>query len=181
MIAFLFLLLFTLALFHWAYESALAPSFRLGARYKLFALRDELRQFSRQHGVQLDRKAIAVLEGSINGAIEYMRSIDFAFVWAFRERCASDQSFRDRTEDRTSLVESYRDPEFQTLRYRYEKLFGKVMAINSGAWFVYLVPFFVIAFFWRTVRKTLVRLSLTAGDDFPELSGAPREVCAEPV
>src|SRR3954468_16134165 len=100
MISLLILVLFTLALFHWAYESAVAPSMRLAARYKLFALRDELRHFRTQKGFQLDRYAIQLLEESINSAIENLHNIDFTLARAFRKRCLADPLFRKRIEKR---------------------------------------------------------------------------------
>ena len=181
MIAFLIIVLFTLALFHWAYESAIAPSFRLGARYKLFALRDELRHFSAQKEIQLDEPAIHVLEGSINLSIEYMSEIDFGLARAFRKRCSLDPSFCKRIEQRSSLIESYRDPEFQALRHRYEYVFGKITMINSGAWFIYIIPIAVYVVFWKTLCKLVSRLSVVSGEDFPELSGQIVDACAEPV
>jgi hypothetical protein len=181
MIAFLIIVLFTLALFHWAYESAMAPSFRLGARYKLFALRDELRHFSAQKQIQLDEAAIQVLEGSINSSIEYMSGFDFALARAFRKRCSVDPSFRKRMARRSSLIESYRDPEFQALRQRYEYIFGKITMINSGGWFIYIVPVAVGVVFWKTLCKMVTRLSVVSGDDFPELSRGLGDACGEPA
>lgn len=181
MIAFLIVSLFTLALFHWAYESAISPSFRLGARYRLFGLRDELRNFSAQKGFQLDRAAIRVLEESINSVIEHMYQIDFGFAFAFSQRCAADNSFRMRVEHRQSVVDSYQDPEFQELRQRYGTIFREITMINSGAWFVYLVPVAAIALFWSAIRQMFIKLSIVSGDDFPALSRGAGEACAEPV
>ena len=181
MIAFLIVVLFTLALFHWAYESAIAPSFRLGARYKLFALRDELRNFSAQKGIQLDYAAIRLLQESINSSIEYMREINFGLALAFKKRWALDDSFRKRMEQRYSLIESYRDPEFQALRQRYEYIFGEITMVNTGGWFVYIVPIAVIVLFWKTLCKMFIKLSVVSGDDFPALSRGLGDACAEPV
>jgi len=181
MIAFLIIVLFTLALFHWAYESAIAPSFRLGARYKLFALRDELRHFSSQKEIQLDESAIRVLEESINSSIEYMSEINVSLARAFHKRCSVDPSFRKRIERRYSLIESYRDPEFQALRQRYEYIFGEITMINAGGWFIYIVPIAVGVVFWTTLCRGFDRLSVVSGADFPELSRGSVDACAEPV
>ena len=181
MIAFLIVVLFTLALYHWAYESAIAPSLRLGARYKLFALRDELRSFSAQRGIQLDHAAIRLLEESINSSIEYMREINFGLALAFKRRCTSDESFRKRVERRYSVIESCRDPEFQAFRKRYEYIFGKITMINTGGWLIYVVPIAVIIVFWKTLCRMLIKLSVVPGDDFPALSRGLEDACAEPV
>jgi len=92
-----------------------------------------------------------------------------------------DPSFGKRIARRSSLIESYRDPEFQALRQRYEYIFGKITMINSGGWFIYIVPVAVGVVFWKTLCKMVTRLSAVSGDDFPELSRGLGDACVEPA
>jgi len=181
MIPILFIILFSLALFHWAYETAVAPSVRLATRYRLFALRDQLRRFAAREGIQLDYPAIRILEESINCCIEYMPELNFGFVFAFRRRFASDSAFRKRVEHRENVLESYMDPDFRDLRREYARIFREIMLVNSGGWFVYLVPVAAGAVFWDTLRKMFLKLSVLMGDDYQVLARGVTAACAEPA
>lgn len=181
MIPILIVALFSLALFHWAYESAIAPSVRLGARYRLFALRDELRNFVARESVQLTHPAVQLLEESINSTIEYMREINFGFVFAFNSRFSSDDSFKKRVEHRKTVVESYDASEFQVLRKRYEHLFREITILNCGGWFIYLIPIAFAATCWEWLRRTIVKLSFVPSAEFPSLSRGFDDTCAEPA
>jgi hypothetical protein len=182
MISFLLIVLFTLALFHWAYEAAIAPSVRLGTRYRLFALRDELRNFVARNGVKLNDPAIQLLEESINSTIEYMPGINFGFILAFHQRCSSDESFRKRVEYRRQVIEAFEaPPEFHALRKRFEHIFRDVTILNGGGWFVYLVPIALVGICWEWLRRLIVRLCVVPFHDFPALSRGMDEASAEPA
>jgi hypothetical protein len=181
MIPLLFVILFSLALFHWAYEFAIAPSWRLGIRYKLFALRDELRNFATQRGIQLDKQAIETLEDVLNSAIHNMREINFGFVLAFSSRYRSDESFRKRMDHRRSVVEGYQDPDFRSICHRYQHLFREINVANSGGWFVYLVPLVYMAVCWKWLRRFWKVISLVPSAEYPTLSRETSEVFAEPA
>lgn len=181
MIPFLLVVLFSLALFHWAYEAAIAPSVRLGARYKLFALRDELRNFVVREGTHLDNPAIHLLEESINSTIEFMREINFGFILAFQQRCTADESFRKRVEHRRAVIEGFEAPEFQALRKKFEHIFRDVTILNGGGWFVYVVPIALLGICWEWLRRVMVKLCVVPFQDFPALSRGIDETCAEPA
>lgn len=179
--ALLIFILFVLALFHWAYESAIAPSWRLGIRYKLFALRDELRNFAAQEGVQLDHAAVATLEESINSATHYMREINFGLFYSFTTRYKNDDSFRRRVDHRRSVVEGYEDPEFCDIRKRYEHIFREVNVVNSGGWFIYLIPIVYVAICWEWLRRLSIVLSLVPSTEFPAFSSDEDGAFPEPT
>ncbi len=165
MIPLLFVTLFTLALCHWAYESAIAPSLRLGARYKLFSVRNELRNLAAMRGVQLNHGAINLLETIINSAIERMHDYDFAFIVAVNRRAKSDESFRLRMEHRVAVIKEYQDPDFVRLLERYETIFKEVTLINVGGWFLYVVPIGLAAICWGALRKIFLYVSVVPEND----------------
>jgi hypothetical protein len=181
MMAVLLFLLFVLVLFHWAYESAIAPSWRLGLRYKLFALRDELRNFAAQKGIQLDHTAINTLEESINSATYYMREINFGFIYSFNTRYKCDESFRKRVNHRRAVLEEYQDVEFRAMRKRYEHIFREINLANCGGWMIYLIPIVYVAICWEWLRRLYVKLSVVPSTDFAALSRGVDEACAEPA
>ena len=60
------LVLLALAVFHFVYESILAPSLRLSLRFRLFALRDEARQLKIECVDSLNDAHCVFLQASIN-------------------------------------------------------------------------------------------------------------------
>ncbi|HSH37229.1 MAG TPA: hypothetical protein VK993_00465 [Chthoniobacterales bacterium] len=175
---FLFILLFSLGLFHWAYESAVAPSLRLGARYKLFRIRDELRNLAATKGVVLNRKAIRLFEESLNSTLAHMRDFDFAFALAVNKRNSTDESFRRRLEHRVMLITEYQDPDFVRLRKRYEHVFREINLINVGGWFVYLVPIVAAAVCWGALRRLFLLISVVPDTDVHTFTSTDVERCA---
>jgi hypothetical protein len=63
------LYLIALAALHFVYESILAPSFRLSLRFKLFVLRDEVRQLKIDCASSLNDRHFDFLQDSINNLI----------------------------------------------------------------------------------------------------------------
>src|SRR5206468_362183 len=94
MIPFLLVAVFSLALFHWAFENAIAPSLRLGLRYRLFRLRDDLRAFAEGNANTLKSPAVRLLEECVNNAIRNLRQIDLVLLITFSRRFQSDGHFR---------------------------------------------------------------------------------------
>lgn len=181
MIPILIIILFSLALFHWAYESAIAPSWRLGLRYKLFSLRDDLRNFSAETGVQLNYGAIDALEESINSTIQHMREINFGFFLSFNNRYKADESFKKRVDHRFALVNGYEDPEFRLILKRYAYIYREVNVANSGGWVVYLLPLVYVAACWKWLKRLCTVISLVPSTEFPALSRDSSDACAEPA
>jgi hypothetical protein len=175
------LILLGLALFHWAYESAIAPSWRLGIRYKLFALRDDLRNFASAKGVQLDHAAIEILEDAVNGVTLHMAEINFGFFYSFQLRYKADESFRNRIERRRQLIEGYQDPDFSAMRRRYAHIFREINVANSGGWMIYLIPVVYVAICWEWLRRLSIKLSLVPSKEFQTLSRDIGEVYVEPA
>jgi hypothetical protein len=178
---FLIVLLFSLALFHWAYEGAIAPSWRLGLRYKLFAVRDDLRNVAERKGIGLSEPAIQFLEESINSVIEHMREVNFGFLWSFRNRVESDKSFCRRVEFRAGIVDAMDQPDFREIRRRYNRIYREVLTANSGAWFLYLVPCVYCVLCWKWLRVVVKKIALLPESEFPALSRGIQDIYAEPA
>jgi hypothetical protein len=72
------IVLLALAVFHFVHESILAPSFRLSLRFRLFVLRDEVRQLKIECAESLNDEHFVFLQDSINGLISIRYGIS---VW----------------------------------------------------------------------------------------------------
>ena len=74
----LFYIMLGLALWHFLYESVIAPSLRHTLRYKFFKLRDELRDIKFEGLTIKEEKAYKLLETSICNLINGMNNIHLA-------------------------------------------------------------------------------------------------------
>lgn len=121
-----------LSLVHLVYESILAPWWRLSLRYKLFVLRDELRNLKIESGDALDDKHFRYLQDSINTMIKYLARYDVASLVSAELNYRQDPQFRREVAARSSFLDDCNIPKARELRQRSVRIAGEVIAINSG-------------------------------------------------
>src|SRR5262245_60473492 len=93
-----------LALFHFIYESILAPSLRLSLRHNLFGLRDELRRLKVQYGDAFDDTHFLYLQGSINTMIAMIPRYDLATLYYAQRAYKRDAEFRNHVDERADML-----------------------------------------------------------------------------
>ena len=111
-------IMFFMALAHFIYESILAPSWRLSLRFKLFALRDEVRALKAECRNLLNDEHYACLQDSINTMITMLYRYDVAAIAAAEFRYRSDPEFRRRVEARSTILDACDVPQAQSIRRR---------------------------------------------------------------
>src|SRR5947208_1510809 len=89
-----------LALGHFVYEGIVAPTWLLHERFKLFALRDELRRLKIARRDGLAAKHFDYLQGAINGLIHNAERIDATMLVALQRRAKRDPQFLAKVEAR---------------------------------------------------------------------------------
>jgi hypothetical protein len=151
-------IMFFLALIHFIYESILAPSWRLSLKYRLFALRDELRALKADCRVRLDDEHYAYLQSSIDTMIAMLHRYDIAAIAASQLRCRRDPEFRRRIDVRAQMLEDRNIPQAQSIRRRSVELIAQAIAINSG---MLCVPLSVVTGIGSPIVEKLLR-NLTA-------------------
>jgi hypothetical protein len=136
--------IFILAILHFVWEAILAPSFRLELRFKLFALRDEVRWLKIEHRDALDDKHFRYLHDSINIALHFLNRIDFVTIAASEREYARNPEFKKRVEARQILLDDCSIAEARSLRYRSCLIVGQAFLVNVGGWLIYLAPILVL-------------------------------------
>lgn len=132
------LILTCLAMMHFIYESIILPSIRLSLRFKLFALRDQLRSMVMQGTAS--NEVFRIQQSSINNAINMLSWADQAMISRFERQLRDDEAMRKRVEKRVKIVEDYDSEEFQRVVRETSAVFQNAVIANMGAWFVYIVP-----------------------------------------
>lgn len=133
------------AILHFVFEAIVAPSLRLDLRYRLFALRDELRSLKIEHTEQLDRKHFEYLHESINVTIAFLNRFDIATITKINQLVEHDAELRQRVEARSKILDDCGLKSVKEIRRKTVRIAGAAFLTNSGAWGLYLLPVAVIA------------------------------------
>ena len=139
---FTFLAILTLAVMHFFYEGIILPSIRLSLRYKLFALRDQLRALLGRSGAAGD--VFLVQQSAINNSIKILNRIDTAMMATFSQQMRADDSMRRRVEKRVKIVENYECEDFQKIVAETHRIFRLAAISNMGGCCFYVVPIFAL-------------------------------------
>ncbi|MDB0616235.1 hypothetical protein PL372_11915 [Tenacibaculum dicentrarchi] len=111
----IFIILIVFGIFHFIYESILMPSFRLELRYKLFELRDELRNIKSEENSKVSDDVFDILEGTVCTVINRLPFFSLsAQMDAFKEY-ESNKSFQNRVEKRKKFLKVVKTKELNEL------------------------------------------------------------------
>ena len=144
-----------LAVFHFVYESIIAPSMRLELKHRLFALRDRLRRLKLAARDDLDDRHFHYLQDSINGLIRALDHLDLALLHRLRSARLHDATLTSRVDSRSRILDECRIPEAVEIRGKTFRIAIEALAVNSGAWIVYLVPLLVAAAGYAEVKRLI--------------------------
>lgn len=151
-----------LVVYHFVFESILAPSWRLSIRYRLFALRDELRMLKIEHRDQLDDKHYHHLQDSINSIIYLLPKIEVVMVAHIKQSIEQDVELKKRLEARQKVLDDCAFPIMVDIRKRSINLTIEALAANSAGWSAYIVPFLLLSGVYKSIEprvRALVSLS----------------------
>jgi hypothetical protein len=148
-----FILLFVLGLFHFLYESIIAPSIREVLRYKLFALRDDLRQLKHDEPNACSDEVFVILQESLNNSINLTKIVTWRLINQIKHLIANNPIVRAEVERRRRILASCPSQLVRQIREKQLDLLIWATAVNNGGALFYvwlLLPFFVI--FWAIQR-----------------------------
>lgn len=137
---FLFVALVALALWHFVYEGIFLPSARFRLRFKLFALRDRLRNLKADNPRQCGPAAFDILDESLNWQIEHQYQLTISLLRGANRRYYSDSSFAKQVNDRVARLNECQLPEYIEIRRLAGGLFQEAAFLNSGSWLIFAIP-----------------------------------------
>lgn len=150
----LFLILFVLGLFHFIYESTIAPSLRLILRYDLFKLRDDLRL------IKADNKDVSdnvfdLLDSSINTTIKRLPYYSISKIIDAKQEYKSNRSLQKTVNRKKRTLEKCNIKEIKTINSRLLKLTVFSLIVNSGGWLYIVIPFLLIVTAYVIISDSL--------------------------
>lgn len=163
--SYLILAITLLAIFHFIYDGIIAPSLRLEARYELFALRDQLRELKKERGNHLADKHFTHLQDTINTMLANLAQFDVGTIYLIEQEFKRDKDLKKRIDARIRVMDDCTDPDAREIRKKALWIGGKATAVNSGAWFLYLLPIASVAISLSAIKtRVKAALSLTEND-----------------
>ena len=159
-----------LVVYHFVFESIVAPSWRLSIRYRLFALRDELRMLKIEHGDKLDNKHFHHLQDSINSIIYLLPKIEVTMVAHIKQSIDRDVELKKRLEARQKILDDCAFPLMVDIRQRSINLTIEALAANSAGWWIYFVPFLWLAGVYKSIERRIRSLVSLSNPDMKKIA-----------
>lgn len=144
MMANLFLVLVAIALLHFLYDGIVAPSIRLRLRFRLFALRDDLRSLRHGRSMDLDDVMFSHLHESLNTAIQIVPLMTIRMMQVSQRAIEADENLRNRIDAQIAQLDACPNQEARRIWVGAVSVVRQSYLVNGGGWALYLVPAAVV-------------------------------------
>lgn len=156
----LFVVTLAWGILSYAWESGIGPVLRSGLRYRLFAVRDQVRSLMITHRDDREAPVLDELHASVNSAIRWLDHFNFPEYQHVKHLFETDPTLKARIEEREKLLQSSSITEVAQIREKTAKLIARSILINSAFYivpFIYLVAPLIV---YKTIREKLSTLML---------------------
>jgi len=135
-----------LAIWHFAYESILMPTIRLGLRYRFFKVRDKLRMLKIQKKNEITEDLFNHLDNFINSSINYLPYLNYSLIIQAKEEFKSNIELQRQVEQKIELMNSCKSIEAKKLYEETIHYSNCAFILNMGSWIIYLLPILLIVY-----------------------------------
>lgn len=125
---------------HFVLEGIIGPSVRQVLRFRMFALRDELRDLRSATDGGLSDEVFDHLHDFLNVGIRLVSVFDFMKLVEARQKIKSDEGLQQEIDDRIAMVDECGHEGAQRIRESAMKTVGLALLMNSAGWFLWVVP-----------------------------------------
>jgi len=144
MMTWLILIFLFLAVFHLVYEAILLPTIRQSLRYRLFALRDQLRRMTFNPQDPLDEEVFESLQESLNSSVKLVPVLNLSTIDTLCRVLRTDEQLRREVNRRDQLIKNCPKEEIRGIRDKRNEVMARVLAANAAALLVYLLPVAIV-------------------------------------
>ncbi len=159
-----------LSLWHLFYENVVVPSLRLDCRFKLFALRDRLRDLKFNSPIQCEDATFHMLDDSLSWQMDNLPKLNFVLLRKAELRTKAEPDFKKRVDDRCAILRNCQLPEYKKIQMEQAKLTLDMLVLNSGGWAIYLVPVAIVMFMWDGLKKKTILVSTVRTVDLDRMT-----------
>ena len=145
-----------LAIIHFIYEGAIAPSMRLKLKYDLFVIRDQLRGLRESKPEEFSEEVYTYLQNSINNLIKFLPRINILTITRVEQKFNEDELLRQNVVKITRLLEDCISEDVQRIRSKIRRIFTFTIFVNNGMVMFYSLPVALLIFFAKAFVKRIV-------------------------
>jgi hypothetical protein len=150
--------MFFLALYHFLYQGAIAPTLRDDLRNKLFVLRDELRALRNRHEDNCPDKVFTLLDMSIGRFLGRLPVCTVGLALRAAREYKTNRSFRESVAATEAIIDRCGSDDAKRIYTEITSIIGNVLLVNSGGWLPYLFLVAPVAIVARSIGRA-VKLS----------------------
>lgn len=162
----LIIILLAIATFHFVYEGIVAPSVRMQLRNKLFCLRDELRQLKVDGQLaKADAEAFWYVHDGISSFLNRLPYLTIGLQISVDKAYRENPALQARIEQRCRLLNSCQNKVITDVFAKTTRVVEEAFIVNSGGWFVYIVPLGILIATLGSLKKLAFSLVLTPEPD----------------
>jgi len=149
----LFIICGVLAVWHLVYENLIATTVRMNLRFKLYALRDELRTLATGHSDDASRQAVSDMESILNNAIRLLHLATPMAIRAAAMEVEKDPQLARKIEQRHEAINKVAG--LRSIFDQAIELTTDGCMVNVGGWALYLVPIFITLYTFDTIKEKM--------------------------
>ncbi len=150
MTEYLLYFLIIIVFYHFIYEGILAPSLRLKLRFDLFKIRDRLRNLKHEDSDVCSDEVFAYLQDSINNGLRMLHKTDLIRLVSIDAKIEKNPVLQKQIQRRREALCAVIDPDVQECMKDLNYVARTALLVNSGGWYIYLVP---IALIWSAFDR----------------------------
>ena len=158
------------AFLHFIIDGILAPSALMAVRIELCTKAEELDGVHKKSGHSFNKDVFRILRGSLHNLISNMSRYNLTTVAMVKVRYEHDNEFSRDVRERIALIDSCDLSEVKDLRTRLNRLADRILTWNSLGWVIYVVPFIVAAFMYRSTQRGVKVLLALSGPSLEKFS-----------
>ena len=170
--SYLVLLFLFSAIFHYVYESIIAPSLRLDLRDRLLQLEGERNRAEREPAGQAAQRCFSDLRESHGRLVEALNRISIVALLEVERELRDNPKLREQVEARSASFDRCERAELRSLRARTVRAAVQAVAINNGGLIYSILPLMPFLLVSAKFRKWLLRLTVQAIDLHQQLGPA---------
>ena len=147
-----------LAIFHFVYESIIAPTLRINQKFKAFKLRDELRALACREPETVHDKHFYAVQDVLNAVIRTASTIDVVALMNAKQAVAADPELRKRTDAQARLFDDCKNSRVRDIYTRGGVIAVESVRINSAGLLTCMSPVMVMIDAYKKIRRGAPRL-----------------------
>lgn len=136
----LLILIIILGIYHVIYERLISPTLRQKIRSKLHALLEEVHRLQNEQVGKIPEEQIQFVEAGLRNALVLVSCISLSMVYKTGKAVKEDASWIQEAKFRLRRASGYQNEELKQLDITGVNLLYKSFIVNSGGWFIYILP-----------------------------------------